>query len=302
MEILFLDKTQLSQRAEDFCDLYRSCFSDPITPETVQHRYLETPLKDDLLMVCAQQDGRLVANYAAVPMRAMYFGREVRCALSLNTMTHPDFAGQGLFLRLSGLLYEEMRRRGYAFVYGFPNRFSNNAFISRHHWQDIYEIPTMTLELSERSQPASCGSVETCTAQQVHVQPHAPISLVKDSAFLAWRYGAPEYRFMRLDAENFMICKKYRDELNLPELHAQGKEPLGKLLDAAVCTAVSLGCTRVTTWSHSNTEQHSLLEKRGFFNAAPVRYLAALALQDVSERDLYDYRCWDVSMGDDNVY
>jgi GNAT superfamily N-acetyltransferase len=76
--------------------------------------------------------GRIVGQYAVVPRR---LSDGSWAALSLDTMTHPEFQGKGIFTRTASVVYERLRDRGFRFVYGFPNENSVSGFVKRLEWR-----------------------------------------------------------------------------------------------------------------------------------------------------------------------
>lgn len=70
----------------------------------------------------------LAAHYVGVPGDALVDGRKVKVLLSLNTATHPDFQGKGLFTRLAEATYERATALGMSAVYGVANANSTPGF------------------------------------------------------------------------------------------------------------------------------------------------------------------------------
>jgi predicted acetyltransferase len=58
-------------------------------------------------MCVAVDNGQIVANYSALPTIVVFGKRKLKTALSLNTMTDPEYAGKGLFITLANMLYEK---------------------------------------------------------------------------------------------------------------------------------------------------------------------------------------------------
>ena len=77
------------------------------------------------------RDGRLVAHLAALPIRALYHGRETRGVLTVNIASHPDIRGTGLFTRLATESYERAAATGYAFHIAIPNAQSTPLYTGR---------------------------------------------------------------------------------------------------------------------------------------------------------------------------
>lgn len=74
---------------------------------------------------------RLAAHYVCVPVDAVASGRPMRVMLSLNTATHPDFQGQGLFTRLAEATYTLGAQQGVEAVYGVANANSTPGFLRK---------------------------------------------------------------------------------------------------------------------------------------------------------------------------
>jgi hypothetical protein len=70
-----------------------------------------------------------------VPARAWVEGKEVRVLLSLNTATHPDYQGKGLFTRLAAMTYEAGAQAGFDGCYGVANANSTPGFVRKLGFQ-----------------------------------------------------------------------------------------------------------------------------------------------------------------------
>lgn len=79
----------------------------------------------------AWEGDQLAAHYATIPVRALVQGQQKRGLLSLNTATHPDFQGKGLFTKLAERTYEQAAASGFEFVYGIANANSTPGFIKK---------------------------------------------------------------------------------------------------------------------------------------------------------------------------
>ncbi|MDO5157209.1 MAG: GNAT family N-acetyltransferase [Eubacteriales bacterium] len=309
MEIKFYNRKDLERRINEFCDLSHICFTAQANPGIIRQRYIENPY-EDLLMCIAEDEGRIVANYSVVPIKICVNGEIHKAALSLNTMTHPQYEGKGLFVRLASSLYDYMDTLGYAMVCGFPNNLSNGIFCAKLGWKDIYEIPTMELRLHDVSN-------ETCRCdvhpdignwQRVGVDESESegVTIFKENKYLIWRYRnhkTNKYVLSNFDERCWAIHHVYGTEMNITEMHyGDNVQMLKKMVDYYISLAVEQGCEKLTTWAGINTPLHSTLERKGFINRAPVRYFGGRILAYQGDIDLLDYDNWTVYMGDDNVY
>jgi GNAT superfamily N-acetyltransferase len=117
-------------------DLFKACFpmTDKFTPAYLDWLYAANP--DGRAVGFDAWDGeRLAAHYVCVPARAWVEGREVPVLLSLNTATHPDYQGKGLFTTLAAMTYEAGQAAGFDGVYGVANANSTPGFVRKLGFQ-----------------------------------------------------------------------------------------------------------------------------------------------------------------------
>lgn len=116
--------------------LFAACFpgTDKFTPAYLEWLYVSNP--DGTAVGYDAWDGeRLAAHYVCVPALAWVEGREVRVLLSLNTATHPDYQGKGLFTKLAAKTYEAGAANGFDGVYGVANANSTPGFVRKLGFQ-----------------------------------------------------------------------------------------------------------------------------------------------------------------------
>jgi predicted N-acetyltransferase YhbS len=117
-------------------ELYQLVFGEELDIPRWKWRYKENPV-GLITIVLAEDKSGLVGQYALHPIR-MKIGNSTRiAALSLDTMVHPDYRGQGMFIKLARHLYESVVRQGIPLIYGFPNEASHRGFVARLGWVDL---------------------------------------------------------------------------------------------------------------------------------------------------------------------
>ena len=116
--------------------LFAACFpgAGKFTPAYLDWLYVANP--DGAAVGFDAWDGeRLAAHYVCVPARAWVEGSEVLVLLSLNTATHPDYQGKGLFTKLAAMTYEAGAQAGFDGVYGVANANSTPGFVRKLGFQ-----------------------------------------------------------------------------------------------------------------------------------------------------------------------
>jgi GNAT superfamily N-acetyltransferase len=102
-------------------------------------RYLTPP--SGICPVALAVDGdRLAGAYTLWPTPLRIAGEKVLGAQSMDTMTHPDYQGRGVFTTLANACYEIAAARGYMAMYGFPNPLSYPGFVRKLGWSHTGDI------------------------------------------------------------------------------------------------------------------------------------------------------------------
>ena len=158
-------------------------------------------------------DGDRIAAFRVLMRWEFLRGTEVvRAVRAVDTATHPDYQGQGLFTRLTLQGIDELRH-DVAFVFNTPNDQSRPGYL-KMGWQEIGRLPTAVRPTSlagasrivtarvpaERwSTPSSAGENAAdvladgdALAALLESIPAAPgLSTHRSVEFLRWRYGTP---------------------------------------------------------------------------------------------------------------
>lgn len=123
-------------------------------------------------------------------------------------MTHPDWRRRGLNRRLSEALFEAHRRDGVELVYGFSNRNSTHGALSYQARQQLGPFPLLARPLAvvrrpwrvahrrpRLPPPAAVVPPHDIDALGPRLNGALRVSVLRDEAALAWRYGRPGGRY-----------------------------------------------------------------------------------------------------------
>ena len=120
-----------------YASLLNSVFgAGKFTIDALAWRYRDNPA-GGVVGADAWDGERLAAHYVTCPVEARIEGATVRGLLSLNTATHPDYQGRGLFTRLAETAYARGADDGFEFVIGVANANSTPGFLRRLAFQDV---------------------------------------------------------------------------------------------------------------------------------------------------------------------
>jgi GNAT superfamily N-acetyltransferase len=130
-----------------------------------------------------------------------------RAVRAVDTATHPDHRGQGIFRALTSHALDRLRDEGVAFVFNTPNSQSRPGYLTMG-WQEVGRLPValkvrspfVLPRLARSRVPAERGSLPTTVgvpaalvvsdAERLpHPDPHGALATPRTGPFLRWRYG-----------------------------------------------------------------------------------------------------------------
>lgn len=138
-----IERAEIDQASlVEYADLFGTCFPGAVKLRRLDYLrwlYAHNPA-GPMRGFNAREAGRLVAHYACIPMWLVLGGERVSALLSLNTATHPDFQGRGLFTRLAEATYDVAAREGVQAVYGVANANSTPGFLRKLGFSQVAQL------------------------------------------------------------------------------------------------------------------------------------------------------------------
>lgn len=296
-------------------DLFEKSFGKKMTLDFWKWRFLDNPFSKNIFIDLMWDNEILIGHYAVSPVEMEVNGIKVSCALSMTTMTHPDYAGKGIFSKLAESLYNRLYSSGYTMVWGFPNNNSHYGFNKNLKWSDIALQGMMSLT-TERLVVNEIKSIfENVTKFDLDIakifqSSNKTVKINKNVSYLNWRYSvSPLSNYVTLiDRVNNVgiIYKKIisfsnsaKFEIDIMEINFN--ENL-KILNDLLLTILSTekDVIQFNIWDSLFSGNQILLEKIGFRIGGPVTYLGAKSFSNCEL--ICDYKNWDISMGYSDVF
>lgn len=201
------------ERLSSYVQLFRACFPKAyhLDESYLQWLYAENP-EGYVVGYDAWYGDRLAAHYVCIPTQMKLLGVIRTGLLSLNTATHPDFQGKGLFTRLAEQVYSSAAREGYEFIYGVANANSTPGFVRKLGFSQLGQLdakigigPVLRRDSHSKSGTESDSSFSRSWTDQSlkwRVQnPKNPVSVAKDAAGNLYAYARTGYPGLRAYAE-----------------------------------------------------------------------------------------------------
>jgi hypothetical protein len=256
-----------------------------------------------------------VASYSMFPVDLICNGHISNTAMSMTTMTHPDWRGKGLFPKLAVELYDYAEAKQFKAVWGFPNANSHATFNSKLGWSDIYEIPTLTLNLESLNVKNIHTIVQVDRDDQFSCNYAPPLNdgltrVNRTREYLIWRYARnPTNRYSNYvinrdgQISSYLVVKRFRHEIDLVDIQAVNPDEARALLLTVARESNANKIVKLNCWAPTHHFIHAVLEKIGFVNDSPVTYFGGRILESSGlPAELLDYRKWYVQMGDSDVF
>jgi GNAT superfamily N-acetyltransferase len=190
-----------SARRDDVLALTREVYGQAMSAAEFDWFFDGNPLGGRILSAAEDGEG-LAGALAMMPARALADGIETRVAFAVHAVTRPGSREKGIFSKL--VLRNEQRAadEGAALALGFPNPISGPILVGKLGWRNLYRMrlwarPLRPLRALRRlagdGLPASRGGTleRFSHAQELAwraVQPRWGNCLVRDAAYLNWRY------------------------------------------------------------------------------------------------------------------
>lgn len=112
--------------------LFAACFApaEKFSPAALDWLYRLNP-SGNAVGFDAWEADQLAGHYVCVPAAVIFEGKRQRMLLSLNTATHPEFQGKGLFTKLAAMTYDYAAAQGFDAVFGVANANSTPGFVRK---------------------------------------------------------------------------------------------------------------------------------------------------------------------------
>lgn len=211
----------------------------------------------------AEHDGRLLGFRTFLRWEWLRDGAVIRAVRAVDTATHPEAQGRGVFRALTSHAVEVMRADGVAFVFNTPNAQSRPGYL-KMGWRDVGRPPARfrprspasvarlldaRVPADKWSQPTDAGDAaadvladDDTVAALLHSLPAVPEGALRtnrSAAHLRWRYG-----FGPLAYRAIAVGPAVTDGLVLFRLRRRGRAVEAAITDVLAPAGAAAGVRR----------------------------------------------------------
>lgn len=245
----------------------------PKSEELWTWKHRNNPFGQSPVLV-AEEDGQLIGVRAFLRWEYQIEGRSYKACRAVDTATHPDFQGKGIFKKLTLAMIEEIHKEGVDFIFNTPNSKSTPGYL-KMGWEKWGKLPLKLnfffnkskkkeLEQSDWIQISPLiASLENTTNGSTRMMTR----LVP--GYISWRYrDNPLFRYQYLsDGQNFLLIFRIKEgkmgrEFRICDLFTAGvmTQKSKKELNQSLNQQIKASGSRFSSFSGLNSEGLKVLE------------------------------------------
>jgi GNAT superfamily N-acetyltransferase len=296
-------------------------------PEFFRWKHLENPFGRSYMLL-AEAEGELVGFRSFMRWRFDLDGEHLRAVRAVDTATHPDHQGRGIFRLLTTTAIEELRSEA-DLIFNTPNEKSLPGYL-KMGWRQVADVPIRvrvrrpirfvrnlrsrndhgTAAPSEESPAppeASWSLLAGLSAQDARRR----LSTARDEAYFRWRYGdAPLLRYRvteERDGTDLRAAAVYRVRARGRLREATVAELLVRPGDRGCASRLLRQVAREANVDHlicsfpAGSMQASAASRAGFLPSPEGLTLVANPLRDLPT-NVFSLDSWALTLGDLEVF
>ncbi len=305
-------------------ELFKEVFHREMSFAFWKWRYLDNPCGRAISWLAFDGD-RIAGHFAVLPMEVQFEGKLYRAIFPVTAMTHPDYAGLGIFTRLITDIYNYARKQNYDLAYGFfnPNTLYVNVHRAGYRESDIIKMGIWEKKLDTASLPGteseSVIQIQTFDDRADRLWERVKNEFVaivpRTNTFLNWRFTEykeidyPKFVFNKgSDILGYIVLKVYAGE-NIVRGHIvdllciRDEKVVKSLIDRAYGFFREKGISDISCWM-TDSFIGPLLKWEGFSRRETGTNFAALVLDRTRGMllPLEKPENWYLTMGDSDVF
>jgi GNAT superfamily N-acetyltransferase len=297
--------------------LFKLAFGKEMSLGYWNWRFGNNPFCDQIYIELMWDGSKLIGHYAVSPIEMIIDNKILKTALSMTTMTHPEYGGKGIFSKLAKSLYDKLLDNGYHMVWGFPNNNSHYGFNKNLDWKDIAVQGIMSLKSEHFERHINLNvsfkkisGFTNAIANDLKSSTKA-VKINKTLAYLDWRYiqnPTADYQVIQLgETKGLVIYKTIQSftdplklEVDILDFYYNGDlRQLNELFSAIALSEKEI--IQFNLWDSLFSKNQINLEKLGFRNGAPITYLGYRSLnylEGIEDK----YKNWEINLSYSDVF
>ncbi|MBN2167804.1 MAG: GNAT family N-acetyltransferase [Actinobacteria bacterium] len=309
-------------------DLFKASFKRKLDLDEWRWRYVENPFGQGIIRLMYDNE-TLAGHYAVIPMALLINGKVRKAALSMTTMTHPDYFKRGIFTRLASEVYDYCRDTGIKAVFGFPNSNSYHGLTNKLLWHGFGNVSGWAANSKSAEKEGDSGLTfselhESSVGQLIEMEllaQEAKMTMIhRTPEFFKWRYFQKpgneydvfEVRNALSDLEGIVVLKTFRGTKgeeeakgHIIDLLAPEKPKIIKyILKNVLAHFAENNINTVTCWLPNHEVINGQMEEEGFSRMQWPTFFGVRLLDKKFDDAplLLQKNRWSLTMGESDVF
>lgn len=314
MEVVF--RNYVDGDETNILDLFQQSFNRNLELSYWKWRYKDNVLNKYLIRL-AMEHNTLAAHYALSPTRLYIDGKIRNSALSMTTMTHPDYRGLGLFTKLASELFD-MEKDSLEVIYGVANENSLKGFLKYLQFSLIKDISIFEINLANKvfSDSLNCNEITKFDSKfdelMKNISRKYKVILSRDSRYLNWRFitnPTNNYKVFSYEKNGellgYVITKVYKNgEIatgDIVDILSADKHAFISLIEKACLDFCMNNITNVKMWM-TDEAYIRILNDMGFKSTDEKFHFIVRNNSEFTPDSTLDFSNWYVTMSDIDIF
>jgi hypothetical protein len=297
--IEFRDYDQEPLKIENIKHLFELSFKRKFNIDNWRWRFENNPVQERVYISYAFEKNKLISYYAVSPQIFNVKSENKKMALSMMTMTHPEFSGRGLFRKLAENVYKNLKEDGFNCVYGFANTNSHYGFRKYLNWQDLTAVYNLKHDSTNINNKEIIHKPTVYNSNNIIINNNISSKLNKE--IYDWRFVKnPNHNYFEFITSNKskFIYKIYnKDTLDIVYHFSSSNKFSVDLMEFLKYFSSTF---KINIWINLNSEKHIIAEKLKFKPSSFNSYLGIIPLN--SDEYIMDYKNWDINMMNSDIF
>ena len=201
-------------------DLLKESLGESMIPKSEalwKWKHLDNPFGPSPTLL-AEEDDKLIGLRAFLRWEFEAKGKTYRACRAVDTATHPDYQGKGIFKTLTNKLVDQVAASGVDFIYNTPNKKSTPGYL-KMGWQKWGKLPlklqfhVSTGTNTHPLDPKPWSSIAPLAAQLESPASQNKTGAILKPGYLKWRYlDCPLFPYYFLtDHNSFLLFYRIKE-------------------------------------------------------------------------------------------
>lgn len=285
----------------------------PISKETWEYKHINNPFGPSIVLL-AKEDDKIIGVRAFMKWKLRKCDRELITYRAVDTATHPDHRGKGIFKTLTLKAVEIAKERGDDFIFNFPNEKSRPGYL-KMAWEKATNVrvalkPAWNSFLKFKEIPVKYKVIHTsnenelealCMVWNERLKEKNDLYTPKTLRYLKWRYEENPLQEYAVHSAPGVYLSGYvkrikgLNELRITECLTSEEKRDKSEVKKIIREWSSMYGAQVISFSPVQPIATFPVVKGNF---GPIMTIRELNVTEAGRKEFFNFKNWSYSLGD----